>query len=286
MIKTIHESISRGILVVLFALTAGVACVLMGASSAYAAEADASTDNLAVAANPLTAQYSYFTTATKAPSARPVNSASRYEVYSTYLFFTIGADSTLINYNMYMEIWPANKPQQKKTWSFGEYVKTYTISGLKPNTKYKTRLYYGLSTSVRGPKSTKVVSFKTGPNVKPAVKSVKVQAINVKRIKQHHVSPYDGYVYRTIYDIYYTYNLKTTVTLKNAPKAKGFNYIMINDKNIPTKKGKKVYTVTSKKQVRYYTSPRGKKHTVGIALFQKKAWKGYTKLWQKSLKIK
>ena len=284
-VKTLNESIARRVFIMVLALMAGVVCISLATSPAYAAEGGISASGLSAAPGALGVQYNSFTTATTAPTAKPSNSPKRYEVYPTYLFFTIGADSTLINYNMYMEIWPAKKPQQKKTWTFGSYMKTYEITGLKPNTKYKARLYYGLSTSVKGPKS-KTVSFRTGPNKKPALKSVKVQAINVKKIKKRHVSPYTGYVYRTIYDIYYTYKIRTTVTFKKAPKSKYIKYIMINGKNLKAKKGKKTYTVTTKKLVRYYNSPRGKKYTASVALYQNKKWKGYSKLWSKNKKIK
>lgn len=270
-------------IVVVLALIAGVVCVSLSAFPAYAAEAGSSENGLSVATGELTAQYSGYTTASSAPTKAPTNSAKSYEVYGTYLFFTIGADYNLINYNMYMDIWPANKPKQKKTWTFNNYVKTYEVNKLKPNTKYKARLYYGLSTSVIGPKS-KTISFRTGTNKKPALKSVKVKAVNFKKIVTPHVSPYTGYVYKTIKDVYYTYNLKTTVTFRKAPKSKYVNYVMINGKNIKAKKGKKVYTLVTKKQTSIY-NPRKQKMTAYVATYQNATWKGYSNLYQKSKKI-
>jgi len=161
----------------------------------------------------------------------------------------------------------------------------YTVKGLKPNKKTQVALIYAsLYTDAVGSPS-KVVTFKTGVNKKPGIKSVKVQAINVVRHKQHHVSPYTGYVYRTIYDIWYTYKIKTTVTLKK-PLKKGF--LMINGKTYKAKgkyKGKKTFTLTTAKKIAY-SSPRGSKYKVSIAKFQNRIWKGYTKLFQKNYKLR
>ena len=261
---------------------AALACTALcfsGAFEAYAATLSAgSSDSLSAAGAPLKAQYYNYSIANSAPSAKPTNNASRYEVYSTYLFFTIGTDPNMINYKMYMDIKPKKKKSKWQTFYFDGYMKTYTIKGLRPNTKYVARLYYGLSTTVKGPNS-KTITFKTGPNKKPAVKSVKVQAINLKKRYQRVYGYYTG-VYMGKRP-YYTYKIRTTVTLKKKPNQK---YIMINGKKF--KGNKKQYTVTTKKLVQYYNSPRGDKYTVSVCTYHKKSWKGYSLLYQKTFRVR
>lgn len=280
MCKTAASTTLHAAIALAFAMALAVAAGQLGAGAAFAEEGpDAAADGAgAPAATVLSAQYSSFTTATTAPSFKPTNALSSYEVYSTYLFFTIGLDNNLINYNLYMDICPVGKKWSKgKTWEFGTYVKTYTVKGLKPNTTYKARLYYGVTKSVKGPYS-KTVKFTTGPKSKPAVQSVKVQAISLSKHYQRIYGYYTGvYMGKRAY---YTYKLRTTVTLKKVPKLK---YITVNGKKF--KANKKTYTVTTKKLVRYDTSPRGTKYTATAATYRNKKWKGYSLLYSKSCKI-
>ena len=297
--KAIGQNITRRILVVILALIAGAAFVSAGASTAHAAEGGDGPQGLAAGSGPLTTQYTSFTTAMSAPSSVPSNTASRYEVYPTYFFFGIGADGNLVNYKMYMDIWPTGKPQQMKTYSFGSYVQTYTIKGLRPNTKYTTRLYYGFERSesyyfsgtgrIEGAKS-KTVTFKTGPNKKPALKSVKVKAINYRVVKRRAYNTNFLLWWRHPYTYNeYRYKQRTTVTFKKAPKTKfvfikytmnGLEYV----KRIKVKKGQKTYVVTSKQQASIY-NPHKRKSTVSVATYQNKTWKGYSKLWSGKRKI-
>ena len=247
------------------------------ARPAYAAQGDSAYAHVA-GATPLTPQYYNYTTTNSAPTAIPSNNASRYEVYSTYLFFTIGVDSNMINYNMYMDIKRKGKKEKWQTFYFDGYMKTYTIKGLDSNTNYVARLYYGLNSTVKGPYS-KTITFKTGPKKKPAVKSIKVQTTNLRKHYQKIYGYYTG-VYMGKRP-YYTYKIRTTVTLKKKPKQK---YIMINNKKF--KANKKQYTVTTKKLVKYYSTPRGDKYTVSVCTYHKKSWKGYSLLYQKTFKAR
>ena len=275
MSKTVKRNLVNVLSIVSLVLIVGLAVSLNG-GAAYAAQ-DAAADGGKASSGSLEAQYTSFTTETSAPTAKPSNKASSYEAYSTYLHFTIGADSNLINYNMYMDIKRAGT-KKWKTYEFNNYLKTYEITGLKPNKTYKARLYYGLNTSQIGPKS-KVVTFKTGPNKKPAVKSIRVQAINVQKRYQKIYGTYTGvYLGKRAY---YTYRIRTTVTFKKAPKEK---YLTINGKTF--KGGKKQYTVTTKKLVQFYDSPRGDSYTVSAYTFKNKSWKGYSRLYQRNFKIK
>ena len=220
-------------------------------------------------------------------TAVPTNKMSMYEVYSTYFFVNAGPNANA-GCNLYLgyrqkigKKWSDWKIYNSPLYSYNNY----TVEGLKPNKKTQVALIYAslYSDSVGTP--SKVVTFKTGVNKKPGIKSVKVQAVNVVRHKQHHVSPYTGYVYKTIYDIWYTYRIKTTVTLKK-PLKKGF--LMINSKTYKAKgkyKGKRTFTFTTAKKIAY-SSPRGSKYTVSVAKYQNRIWKGYTKLFQKNYRIR
>ena len=270
-----RQAFMRKALVMATILVVGVILLLPAGRAAYAAE-ETNAQSATGVKTTLTGQYSYYSTITSAPTVTPDNSLARYEVYPTYLFFKTGGDSNLINYNLYMDIRPVGG-----TWStyyFTNYYTTYEIKGLKPNTKYEAVLYYKSSSGLEGPRSG-AVRFKTAPNKKASIKSVKVQLINVKK---HYQKVY-GY-YTGVYlgkRAYYTYKIRTTVTLKKKPKTKYFN---INGKWY--KGNKKKYTYTTGKKIWWYTSPRGQKYTVSAYTAQSKVWGGYSLLYQKTKKAR
>lgn len=222
-------------------------------------------------------------------SSTPYNKKSQYEVYSTYFFVNAGGNACA-GCQLYLGYRQASKDGKRwgdwkvsgPMYSYGDY----TIKGLKANRRTQTAfIYSSLYTRGATSKPSRLVTFTTGPNKRPGIKSVKVQAVNLTKHKEHHVSPYTGYVYQTIYDIYYTYKIKTTVKLKKPLKS---GYLMINSKTFKAKgknKGKKTFTVTTAKKLGYY-SPRGTRYKVSVCTYQNKTWKGYSKLYQKNVKIK
>ncbi|MDO5156984.1 MAG: fibronectin type III domain-containing protein [Eubacteriales bacterium] len=126
------------------------------------------------------------------------------------------------NGNYYkVQILKAGKWTTYGTYSAGEKAK---ITKLKPNTEYKIRLIGVLRT--KGYKDiesapSKAVKFRTGCKEKPAIKSIKVTNVKVKKIpKVYHPGTWVGTVWR---DGYYTggyteTSFNATVTLKKRVK--------------------------------------------------------------------
>ena len=279
----------RRVPILLFVLLAGMLFMSLTSTPAYAADQGNSTKTQLMAGQLETniGTQSAIDDLYGTITAVPTNKKSMYEVYSTYFFVNAGPNACA-GCNLYLgyrqkigKKWTDWKIYDSPLYSYNNY----TVKGLKPNKKTQVKLIYAsLYTGAVG-NASKAVTFTTGPNKKPKIKSVKVKAVNVVRHKQHHVSPYTGYVYRTIYDVWYTYKIKTTVTLKN-PLKKG--YLMINSKTYKAagkNKGKKTFSFTTAKKIGY-SSPRGSKYKVSVATYQNKTWKGYSKLYQKNYKIK
>ena len=260
--------LKHSFIALVLALVVGALFIPLTSSPAYAVENDGSKAQL---------QAQSLNVETNAISAAPSNNITMYEVYSTYLFFNTG-----MNFYGDTRICMAIRPAGG-SWSYYGgmmYLQQYTINGLIPNTWYEAKLYYRhIWSGQTGPYSGSVF-FKTGPNALPKVKSVKVQAVKYKRHKEHLVSPYDGYVYRTIYNIYYTFKYKITVTMKKKP---GTPYLYVNGKRF--KGNKKKYTVTTGKQLTYY-KPKGKKFTVYVYTGLDPTYGGYSLLYSKKVKVK
>lgn len=261
-------------IILAFALVffAGMACVAP-VSGAYAAQVvDASApQGLTASQSTVVAQD---LTAGQAAIPAPTNRASQYEVYSTYFFFNAGLNACA-GCNLYMDYRVKGGAWQTTGYMYA--VNDYTIKGLRPNKTYQARLYYkSIYTDAIGAYSP-IVTFKTGPKKKPAIKSVSVRAV---KLKKHWQKVY-GYVIYLGKRPYYTYKIQTTVTLKKKPKAK---YITICGKRF--KANKKKYTVTTKKLVRFYNSPVGKKYSVTAYTSRNKTWKGYSLLYKKNFKIR
>lgn len=281
--KTARQSLTQRTLVFVAMFTVMVASILLVFTEVQVAEAAApaqSSTAIQAAEMPSLKQEALSTQVTlaaqsySATAPAPSNSASMYEVYPTYLFINAGPNACA-----YHDLYLAYRPKggQWKVYGPMYSYNDYTVKGLKPKTTYEAALcYFNIYTDELGGMSNSI-TFKTAPNKKPAVKSVKVKAIKLKK----HWQKIYGYVIYLGKRAYYTYKIRTTVTLKKKPKAK---YITINGKTFKAKK--KRYTVTTKKLVRYYNSPRGKKYTVSVYTFQNKTWKGYSKLYQKKRKIK
>ena len=274
--KTAQPRSANKVIGLLVALLLGAALLPLTYGAAYAAEGKATQGSLVAGKTVLSTQQ---TSAAQLIDAVPSNSASMYQAYSTYFEFTTpGVDANLINYDMGMRY----RAKGSKTWKYYggmTYVlQTHTIKGLKPNKVYEVQLCYYSGVKNAISKFSKCVRIKTGMKAKPAIKSVSVKATNVKSHWQR-VYSYYGYIYYGKVK-YYTYNIKTTVTFKKAPKAK---YIWINGKKF--KANKKKYVVTSAKQSAY-KKPYGKKWKVAAYTYDNKNYGGYSPMYEKSYKIK
>lgn len=270
-----QQAFMRKALVLAAILIVGVILLLPAGRAAYAAE-NADTQDGAAVQSPLMAE-SLISASIPTPTGYNL---SNFQVYSDYFEVFVMTDYYLTMYNMGIMYRPAGGE-----WSYGGdvgAVSKATIGGLKPNTKYEVKFFYYQTSYYSGTTMgipSESVFFKTGPRKKPAIKSVKVKLINVKK---HYQKVY-GY-YTGVYlgkRAYYTYKIRTTVTLKKKPKTKYFN---LNGKWY--KGNKKKYTFTTGKKIWWYTSPRGQKYTVSAYTAQSKVWGGYSLLYQKTKKAR
>ena len=217
-----------------------------------------------------------------------------FDVYSTYFTYNpFDFGKNMGGYYLYMDY----SADGGKTWKTSGYMKvnsiqlyrqqSYKISGLKPNTVYKTRIYYGKNTTyaldgktyfIKGP-VLNTTTIKTGAAAKPAIKSIKVKAKSVKKHKIKHYGYYTGvYLYT---EKFYTYKVKVTVKLKKKPGTAG---IWINGKYV--KGNKKKYTVTLPGSAYSVKKPKGKKYGLVIASYQNPGYGGYSPLYTTKKKIK
>ena len=215
-------------------------------------------------------------------SAIPYNYQSMYQAYSNNFEFSIGSNWGY-GYDLYMEYRPLGGKWRTSGYMDSPYA-TYVIKGLAPNTVYQTRLYFKTYSGTKG-RYSRIISIKTGPNAKPAIKSCKVKAVKVKKHKARVYGYYTG-LYLGSYK-YYTFKLKTTVKFKKAPRTPGFAI------KLPTLGYLKKYKGTKKKYVhttgtlrRNYSKPRGLRVTVQAFTFRSYAYGGYSQLYSKSCKIK
>ncbi len=229
----------------------------------------------------------------------------RYEVYSTYFDiypFEMSAFG-LWAPRLYLEY----SSDGGKTWMRSGYMKPggikvateegYTISGLQPDTTYKTRLRYGETVTYDydgkdyvffGP-ALSSYTITTGKPQAPRVKSIKVKATKIKYHKVKHYGYYTGvYLYT---EKYYTCKIKVTVKLKRKPGAKGL-WISLNEGFGHTKfvrGNKKKYTATFTPNVNYWSkkpNKSGTKYTVTVSSGQSKSWGGYSPSVSKKKKLK
>ena len=228
-----------------------------------------------------------------------------FEVYSTYFnyapFGTYGRNNPYFYTSFYSpKVYMEYSSDGGKTWKRtgfmqcnsveGPLAASYRIKGLKPNTVYKTRIFYGDDYGNPVSPYRTTTTIRTGLKKKPAIKSVTAKAVNVK----FHRTYRSGYYYWTGYHYvwikgtimeYYTYNVKVTVRLKKKPGTKG---IYVNGRWL--KGNKKKYTTTFKIASPYNMSvkkPRGNiKYTVKVQTGQSKAWGGYSPAWKKTKKLK
>ena len=221
--------------------------------------------------------------------SRPANGFNQYEVYSNYFFFKTGSayadNKYLTQYIEYRQVGTNNW----KLYSMDKGNNTYQFKGLKPNTNYQARVYYGTSFTYGGKdyfwKSpySPVRSFKTGVATTP-IKSFKLKAYKVKKHKVKNTHYYVGYFrtykYKTKY-VYYTYRLKAIVTFKKKPGASGVNIC-----GVWVKGNKKKYTVKLGGTWTSYVKPKKLKKTVSVYTYQNRAYGGYSPLYKATKKQK
>ena len=239
-------------------------------------------------------------------------------------------------YNMALEnqsgtLYMEYKPSKSGTWLRTGSMKAnliklyieqgYTISGLKANTVYNSRIRYGgYATYTRlnpenfgltlaqfqaifatqrtylgdgksyffGGPVLNTTTFKTGKSKKPAVKSISVKAVNVKyhkhRVQGHYEWTGYSYVWIGAYtEKYYTCKYKVTVKLKKKPGTAG---IVVNGKYL--KGNKKVYTTKLTPYPNYFTKrpPKGMKLKVQVRSYQSKSYGGFSPIYTKTKKVK
>ena len=233
------------------------------------------------------------------PSAFPTHIYDKAEIKNNSDFLTVG--SNFVNFTPYYTVESYDgislcaQIGNGKKWGnvYGPF-KSYTAqkiskfdnkTKLKPNTKYKIRVFYyknvkygGESYSFKGPFS-KEITFKTGPAKAPAIKSITAKCISQKKNKignsaywdangVFHPS-YSGTIWKTKY--------KVTVKLKKKPGTKG---IYIGDKKV--KGNKTTYTVT----ITDVGKLKGKKVKFGICSYNDDKVGSYSPTVKKSVKIK
>lgn len=224
--------------------------------------------------------------ATGKPGRPAVNLALEpFQVYSTYFDFA-PINLTSVYYRngvsyFYLELSSDNfahytRYRNQYGSAFSYYSSQCSISGLNPNTDYQIRLR-----STAGSVFYQT-SVHTGmPSLQ--VKSVKLKAVKVKKHRERMRTPYLGLPLRGFW-VYYTYKLKVTVKLKQAPGTPG---LFINGEWAGG--NKKSYTVTFPGTFTWNSKKSPKKRvklTVGIASAFDPHYGGYSPLWQKVMKAK
>ena len=220
--------------------------------------------------------------------SKPSNSLSRYETYPKYLnYYTPASYSKDYTCNLYMDYRKkGTKKWKTRVMPYGNT--TYKISGLKPGKTYQTRVYYAKRVTYNGKdyifsgkkapvrRLSKIVALKTGPAKLP-IKSIRVNAYNVKRHRIRHYGYYTGvYLYT---ETVYTYKLRATVTMKKKPGIKG---LWINGKRIRGNRRK-----YSRKLGSYMAAsrPRGT-YKIFCYSYSNKKYGRYSKMYRKTCRYR
>ena len=184
----------------------------------------------------------------------------------------------------------------------------FKITGLKPNTTYRSRLRFGevatYSTEYGGDGESYVflgpalkgTTFKTGKKKAPKIDSVTAKATNVKYHKNR-VQPHYEWTagYHLVWigswtERYYTCNVKVTVKLKEKPGTKGL-WIGFTDMSGTQEKwvkgNQKSYTVTFTPYPNYFSKKPKGNYTFEITVRsgQSKALGGYSPRTSKKKKL-
>ena len=199
------------------------------------------------------------------------------EFYHNHIMYMPSPDPNLVNYRLRLQVLRNGKVV--KTSGLMSPVQTYKIKGLKPNTKYQVRTFYYYN-GYQGTDTGQVLNlgtYRTGVAKRPAIKSIKVKAYNVKKKTQRVYGYYTGlYLGKRKY---YKYKLKIEVKLKRKPG----NKIWINGKKFKGNRTK--YTVYLGTRTSYY-KPKGKKFTVAMYTYRSPSWGGYSPMYKRVFKIK
>lgn len=267
-------------------------------------------------------EYLYYNGITATPTYNGV-----FDVYSTsFNYYPYNMALANQSGTLYMEYKLANSNYWNRTGAMkANAIKLYieqgfTISGLKANKKYNTRIRYGGYVTYQkltpekfgltldqfkavfatqktaigdgnsyffGGPVLNTTTFKTGKASKPAVKSISVKAVNIKfhknRVKGHYEWTGYHYVWIGAYtEKYYTCNYKITVKLKKKPGTAG---IIVNGKYL--KGNKKVYTTKIAPYPNYFSKrpPKGMKLKVQVKSYQAKGYGGYSPTYAKKKKV-
>lgn len=224
-----------------------------------------------------------------------------FEVHSTYFVYSPfsagGGNNPYIwtrfySPKVYMEYSKDGKHWKRTGYMQCESVKgplaaKYRIGGLRPNTAYRTRIYFGDDSGNRISPYRRTIAIKTGRKKRPSIRSVTARAVNVR----FHRTYKPGYYYWTGYHYvwikgtvmeYYTYDVKVTVKLRKKP---GTNGIWVNGRWL--KGNKKSYSTTFKIPSPHNMTvnhPRGNiKYTVKVQSGQSRRYGGYSPAWTRTL---
>lgn len=227
------------------------------------------------------------------PAATPTYNGV-FEVYSTYFNYypynavfenTGGMTIYGSNKKLFMEYSSDNGAHWTRTgYMTANFIKLATqqgfeISGLKPNTVYRTRIgYVGDGTYLN------TTTIRTGMASAPAVKSVTAKAVNVRYRKVRHYGYYTGvYLYT---EKFYTCKVKVTVKLRKKPGTAGIFLSCANgtwSNTVWLPGNKRSYTKTFSPYPNYYArNPRRHaKVSVGVRSGQNRVWYGASPLWSR-----
>lgn len=161
-----------------------------------------------------------------------------------------------------------------------------TVSGLKSNTTYKFRLVGYVPASDGDPAltgvPTKSLTFKTGYNVKPQIKSIKTYGAKYNYVKKKwhpgYWSPSGKYYSGYYTGGYYTTTYKVKVTLKKKLPAQAG--LIIDGKKVSGKGKTFTRTCTERGKL------KGKKTYIDIKGYRSKTYLGYTPTVTKKVKVK
>ena len=229
----------------------------------------------------------------KLPAATPTYNGV-FEVYSTYFNYypynaafenTGGMTIYGSNRKLFLEYSPDNGAHWTRTgYMSANFIKLATqqgfeISGLKPNTVYRTRIgYVGDGTYLN------TTTIRTGMASAPSVKSVTAKAVNVRYRKVRHYGYYTGvYLYT---EKFYTCKIKVTVKLKKKPRTAGIFLYCSNgtwSSTVWLPGNKNTYTKTFNPYPNYYArNPRRHaKVTVSVRSGQSRVWFGVSPAWSR-----
>ena len=172
-----------------------------------------------------------------------------------------------------------------KSYVGQKITKLNSNTNLKPDTEYKIRIFYYKNTTYGGKTYTfksdfsNVVTFKTGKEKAPSIKSISAKCISQKKHAIGNSAYWDanGVFHPAYHAKIWQTKYKVTVKLKKKPGTKG---IYIGGKKV--KGNKKTYTVTFTDSGKL----KGKKLKIGVLSYNDNEIGAYSPSVAKSVKIK